>query len=148
MTNYAATKSVWLYFMPGAKYPNSRLKYEWCVNTLSNSVSLGGDAAHNYDGRKVAPHVRDVVDTRRRLGGLPGRREERLGAKPVALAPHQSWRDLHPGPGAGRTHSTQLPRRHSFDVCFSFLILFRKELERSKSSFPHWTILTNYKWQH
>lgn len=79
------------------------------------SASLGGDAAHYHDRWKVAPHVRDVVNTRWRLGGLSGRGEERLGAKPVVLAPHQSWRDLHPGPGAGRTHGW-LPKRHSLDV--------------------------------
>lgn len=79
------------------------------------SVSLGGDAAHNDDRWEVAPHVRDVVNTRRRLGGLSRWGEERLGAKPVVLAPHQSWRDLHPGPGAGRTHSS-LPTRPSLDV--------------------------------
>lgn len=67
-------------------------------------VCLGGDIAHNHDRWEVASHVRDVVDTRRRLGGLPGRGEERLGAKPVTLAPRQSRRDLHPGPGAGNTY--------------------------------------------
>lgn len=102
-------------FQHGAKYPNSHLQY-WCrIYTLSVSVSLGGDAAHYHDRWKVAPHVRDVVNTRWRLGGLSGRGEERLGAKPVVLAPYQSWRDLHPGPGAGRTHSW-LPKRHSLDV--------------------------------
>lgn len=68
-------------------------------------MCLGGDIAHNHDRWEVASHMRDMVDTRRRLGGLPGRGEERLGAKPVILAPHQSRRDLHPGPGAGKTYS-------------------------------------------
>lgn len=66
-------------------------------------VCSGGDVTHNHDGREVASRVHDVGDTRRRLGGLPGRGEEGLGTKPVRLAAHQTRRDLHPGPGAGKT---------------------------------------------
>lgn len=66
-------------------------------------MRLGGHIANNHDGWEVASRVRDVVDTRWHLGGIPGRGEERLRAKPVILALHQIRRDLHPGPGAGKT---------------------------------------------
>lgn len=68
-------------------------------------MCLGGDVAYNHDRWEVASRVHDVVDARWCLGGVPGRGEERLGAKPVSLATHQTRRDLHPGPGAGQIYN-------------------------------------------
>ncbi len=67
-------------------------------------VCVGGYIAYNHDRWEVASRVCDVVDSRWRLGGLSGRSEERLRAKPVVLACHQTGRGVHPGPGAGETH--------------------------------------------
>lgn len=90
-------------------------------------MCLGGDIAHNHDRWEVASHVRDVVDARRCLGSLPGRGEERLGAKPVTLAPHQSRRDLHPGPGAGKTYSMSSDREQGTSN-----MLIRQSLDAQK----------------
>ena len=95
-------------------------------------MHLGGDIADNHDGWEVASRVRDVVDTRWRLGGVPGWGEERLRAKPVILALHQIRRDLHPGPGAGKTSrflsdgDTLKNFRLTHTVGSSHKIIFRK----------------------
>lgn len=60
----------------------------------------------------MASRVCDVVDARRRLGGLPGRGEEGLGTEPVGLALGQTRRHLRPGAGAGkegRHHEVKVP---------------------------------------
>lgn len=50
---------------------------------------------------EVAPCLRDLVNTRRAVGGVPGRRAEGVWEQPLALAPSQTWRCLHSGAGTG-----------------------------------------------
>ncbi|CAF88143.1 unnamed protein product, partial [Tetraodon nigroviridis] len=69
---------------------------------LTRPPSPGGGAALVSERREVAPRLRDVVDARRTVGGLPGRRAEGVWEQPVAVAPRQTRRRLHSGAGTGK----------------------------------------------
>lgn len=62
----------------------------------------GRDAALVSERREVAPCLRDLVNTRRTVGGVPGRGAEGVWEQPFALAPSQTRRRLHSGAGTGK----------------------------------------------
>lgn len=69
---------------------------------MFTAPSTGGDPALVSERWKMAPHVCDVVNTGRSVGGLPGRGAEGVRGEPVGLASRQTWRGLHPRTGAGK----------------------------------------------
>lgn len=80
------------------------------VCVLTCLLPPGGEAAFPHQRREVAPHLRDLDDARRRLGGVSRWCQEGERGEFGAVPPHQAPGTADPGPGAGKRAKT--------DVCF------------------------------
>lgn len=62
----------------------------------------GGEAAFPHQRREVAPHLRDLDDPRRRLGGFSRWSQEGERGESGAVSSHQAPGPADPRPGAGK----------------------------------------------
>lgn len=66
----------------------------------------GGEAAFPHQRREVAPHLRDLDDPRRRLGGFSRWSQEGERGESGAVSSHQAPGPADPRPGAGKHAKT------------------------------------------